>query len=340
VSRASVLLAASDWGEAAREDEKLGHDIYTHFLVEALRIPADRNGDGAVTVSEAHDYARRLTYEFTGGRQRPSAETSEVGADPIVLVGKVTRAGRPELYSYAAALDGFELLIDGRPLAELPGGVAVDPGRHRVQLTKGGGAPLFDDRVSLDAGQRIDLQELVARADGRWQAGPRLGVLSFFDPSSQGQFLGPVGTIGVAVALRDWPGRDLVLRADVTGSTGTASYVGPDGSAPYDYQVWNAGVAVAWRTAPRWMRGGELLAGPRLSALSVKRTFTTLELAGAPQSYFTFMPGLMAGAGMPLGKGFNLAAEMHLDWAVVRVDGQDQSMGFGELVLGLEYRFW
>src|SRR6266487_3394555 len=83
VSRASVVLAASDWGETAREDETLENDIYTHFFVEALRIGADRNGDGAVTVSEAHDYARRMTYEFTAGRQRPSAETAEVGADPI-----------------------------------------------------------------------------------------------------------------------------------------------------------------------------------------------------------------------------------------------------------------
>ena len=91
VSRASVVLAASDWGETAREDAKLENDIYTHFFVEALRIGADRNGDGAVTVSEAHDYARRMTYEYTNGRQRPSAETAEVGADPIVLVGRVLR---------------------------------------------------------------------------------------------------------------------------------------------------------------------------------------------------------------------------------------------------------
>ncbi|MFL5300487.1 MAG: caspase domain-containing protein, partial [Anaeromyxobacteraceae bacterium] len=78
VSRAIVVLAASDWGETAREDSKLENDIYTHFLVEALKIGYDRNGDGATTVSEAHDYARRMTYEFTAGRQRPSAETTEV----------------------------------------------------------------------------------------------------------------------------------------------------------------------------------------------------------------------------------------------------------------------
>ena len=34
-SRASIVLAACDWGESAREDEQLGHDIYTHFFLEA-----------------------------------------------------------------------------------------------------------------------------------------------------------------------------------------------------------------------------------------------------------------------------------------------------------------
>ena len=48
-----------------------------------------------------------MTYEFTSGRQRPSAESTEVGVDPIVLVGRVQRRGKPELFSYAPRLDGF-----------------------------------------------------------------------------------------------------------------------------------------------------------------------------------------------------------------------------------------
>src|SRR5205814_6468465 len=76
-SRAAVVLSASDWGETAREDESLENDIYTHFLIEAL-AQGDRNLDGAVTATEAHDWARRRTYAFTGGRQRPSAEILEV----------------------------------------------------------------------------------------------------------------------------------------------------------------------------------------------------------------------------------------------------------------------
>lgn len=338
VSRASVVLAASDWGETAREDEQLGHDVYTSFFIEALRLGADRNGDGAVTASEAHDYARRMTYQFTGGRQRPSAESTEVGVDPIVLVGKVLRVGKPELYSYAASLDGFEILVDGKPLAELPGGVAVDPGRYRVQVTKGGGPALFDGRVALDPGQRVDLQDLVTQAEGRWEVGPRVGVFSFIDQASRERLLGASGTAGVTASLRDWPGRHLTLRVDVAGASGRGSYMPSGVNASYDYQLFNAGVAVAWRAEPPWLRGGSLLAGPRLSALRVARQFA-LELASAPQTYFTMTPGLLLGADFPVWKGLVASTELHVDWAVVKVDGQDRSTGFGEWVFGVGYRF-
>lgn len=338
VSRASVVLAASDWGETAREDEGLGHDVYTHFLVEALRIGADRNGDGAITASEAHDYARRMTYQFTGGRQRPSAESTEVGVDPIVLVGKVVRAGKPELYSYAPVLDGFEILVDGKPLTELPGGVAVEPGSHRVQVAKGGGPALYDGRVDLGAGQRVDLQDLMSAGEGRWEVGPRLGLFSFLDRASRDQLLGPSGTVGLQASLRDWPARHLALLMDVGGGTGHGSSQLPGVTVSYDYQLFSAGVAVAWRAEPPWLRGGSLLAGPRLSTVRVVRSFA-LELASAPQTWFTLTPGLLVGADFPFGHGFVASTELHLDWAMVKVDGQDRSTGFGEWLVGVGYRF-
>ncbi|HLM45347.1 MAG TPA: caspase family protein, partial [Myxococcaceae bacterium] len=118
-SRASLVFAASDWGETAREDEGLRNDIYTHFLIDGLNGAADRNFDGAVTATEAHDHARRHTYAFTEGRQRPSAEILEVGADPVVLSGHINRTGRPELFSYHPRLDGFTLKVDGETRTEL-----------------------------------------------------------------------------------------------------------------------------------------------------------------------------------------------------------------------------
>jgi hypothetical protein len=338
VSRASVVLAASDWGETAREDEKLGNDVYTHFFVEALRIGADRNGDGAVTASEAHDYARRMTYAYTGGRQRPSAESTEVGADPIVLVGKVQRRGSPELYSYAPRLDGFTVRVDGKPLGDLPGGIAVEPGKYRVQVAKGAGPDLVDASLDLVPGERVDVEELVAHAEGRWEVAPAFAMLGFLDRASRADVLAPVPGFGATLSLRGWPARSLDLRFDAVGAFGTAIQGSGATAAPYRYQAVTAGVSLPWRFAPEALRGASLLAGPRVSAVWIQRQFQ-LDLAGAPQSYLTVSPGLLLGAAVPLGRGFVASAELHLDWMLVRVDGANRSSGFGELLLGAGWRF-
>ncbi|MFP2905280.1 caspase domain-containing protein [Pyxidicoccus sp. 3LFB2] len=162
-SRASLVFAACDWGETAREDEGLRNDIYTHFLIEGLGGTADRNVDGAVTATEAHDYARRRTFAFTEGRQRPSAEILEVGADPVVLSGSIARTGRPELFSYNPRLDGFTLKVDGEPRTDLPGGAAVVPGKRTVELTKGD-AVLVRREVDIGVGERLPLERLLSEA--------------------------------------------------------------------------------------------------------------------------------------------------------------------------------
>jgi len=338
VSKASVVLAASDWGETAREDEKLGNDVYTHFLVEALQLGADRNGDGAVTASEAHDYARRMTYEWTGGRQRPSAESSEVGADPIVLAGRVARRGRPELYSYAARLDGFTVHVDGKPLADLPGGIAVDPGRHRLQVAKGSGPGIYDAWIRVGEGERVDVEHLVTRGPRRWEISTRAGIISFLDARSRRDVLGAVPAFGAALTYADWPRPGMALRLDLAASAGTSRLEQGPSAADFRYSAVTAGASLPWRFSPAPLRGASLLLGPRLSALWLDRRFD-LELAPGAQRWFTLTPGVLLGGSVPLGRRFTAGAELHLDFAVVRVDGENRSSGVGELLLGAGYRF-
>jgi hypothetical protein len=340
VSRASVVLAASDWGETAREDEKLQNDVYTHFFVEALRLAVDRNGDGAVTVTEAHDYARRMTYEYTGGRQRPSAESAEVGADAVVLVGRVVRRGKPELYSYAARLDGFTLKVDGKPMTELPGGAAVDPGKHRVEIAKGGGPAVIDDAVDLGPGERLDLEVLAARAEGAWELAPRLALMTFLDAKSRRDLLGPVIGAGATFTMRDWPSHRVNLRVDAMGSTGSGSFsavtpIGP-ARASFGYTAVTAGAALPWRFAIALDGRLQFLAGPRLSLLYLARSFK-LEL-GPNQSYMTLTPGVVGGVSWQVGR-LTIGAEAQLDFLLLKVDGQNRSSGFAELLLGAGWRF-
>jgi uncharacterized caspase-like protein len=338
VSRARLVLAASDFGETAREDEKLGHDVYTHFLLEALVRGLDRNGDGAVTASEAHDHARRATYEFTGGRQRPSASSNEVGADAIVLAGKVSRVGRPELYSYAAPLDGFTIRVDGSALGELPGGVALSEGDHRIELAKGGGPPVVDTNVRLGPGERVDLAQLVERAGGRWEIAPRLGYLGFIDRRSRQDVSGASLGAGAALTLREWPAPALSLRLDLLVSAGRGRLEQVGRSARFDHRILAAGLSLPWRLGPAGRGGLALFAGPRLSAVRITRSFD-LALAPAQQSYLTFAPGLLAGFSAALSRRVNVGAELQLDWTLVRVDGEDRSTGFVALVLGAGWRF-
>jgi hypothetical protein len=339
VSRASVVLAASAWGETAREDERLGHDIYTHFLIEALREGADRNGDGATTVTEAHDYARRMTYEYTGGQQRPTAESSEVGVDPVVLAGRVRRPGRPELYSYSSRLDGFTVRVDGKPLAELPGGVALDPGSHRVQVAKGGSAPLLDARIDLDPGERIDFERLVTRSAGRFEIAPRIAAVAFLDRRSRADVLAPVTAVGATLALREWPVAGMELRVDAATSSGASRVTLSGGPLTIGYDLVAGGVALPWRFRPGWPERVELFAGPRLSGLWLRRRFDLSPSPAVAQTYFTFTPGLVAGLEVQLTRRLTLGAEGHLDWAFVRIDGASRTSGLVEGLAGLGWRF-
>src|SRR6266403_3595778 len=164
VSEAVVMVSAAAFGEAAREDETLGHDVYTYFLLEALGS-GDRDGDGAVTISEAHDYARERTWQFTHGQQRPAAESTILGVDPIVLRGRRQREGLPVIYSYERSSEGVAVRLSGNPKGVLPGGFAVPPGEQRLELLDSGtGGLLYSGTIQLKAGDRVELSRLIPPA--------------------------------------------------------------------------------------------------------------------------------------------------------------------------------
>jgi hypothetical protein len=334
-SRASMVFSACDWGETAREDERLENDIYTHYLVEGLTGSADRNLDGAITATEAHDYARRRTFAFTSGRQRPSAEILEVGADPIVLSGSVERLGRPELYSYSARLDGFTLKVDGEERGELPGGAAVEAGKRRVELTKGGEV-LLAREVEVLAGERVDIETLVARSAG-WRSLSLLGgAIGFLDAKSQAELLPTAPVVGASLRLDGVISGRISLQLDVAGSTGTQVLkLPPGGPVPFRYSSIEVGVS-----APFGWRVGKfsLFVGPRVAALWLSRSFE-LEAYSGGQSYFTMSPGVMGGLAYSLTERWELSAQGNLMVTYVVVDGAGQALGFGGGWAGAGYRF-
>lgn len=163
VSEATIVLTACAFGETARESDELAHDVYTHFLLEGFR-QGDLDQDGAVTATEAHDYARARTYEFTAGQQRPTSESEILGIDPIVMRGARSRSGRPIVFSYARSAEGLRVLLDGRDKGSLPGSIAVEPGTHDVSVIDGSNARVLSTtRRSFEEGERISLTDLLPR---------------------------------------------------------------------------------------------------------------------------------------------------------------------------------
>ncbi|MCP3097270.1 caspase family protein [Myxococcus sp. K15C18031901] len=337
-SRASLVLSASDWGEAAREDDALANDIYTHFFVEALDGRGDRNRDGAVSATEAHDWARRNTWTYTQGRQRPSARMTEVGADPVLLSGTLTRPGQPEVFSYSPRLEGFTLKVDGVDAGELPGGVTLPEGNRRLGLHKGGEV-LWEDTVALRPGERRALDSLLrefARGHRR-TAALEVGALGFLDGRSRREVLPP--TMMAGASLR-WEGVLLERRLDVgvdlsAGQGRRALQLDVGGTVPVRHRAVMLGVTVG----PSWQWGRlGVSTGPRVAALWLERSFQ-LDLLSQDERYVTVWPGWMAGVSWRVASQFVLEARGQLLWAYVPVDGRTRAVGFGGLSLGGGYRF-
>ncbi|MFL5357899.1 caspase family protein [Archangium sp.] len=334
-SRASMVFAACDWGETAREDEGLRNDIYTHFLIDGLNGAADRNIDGAVTATEAHDYARRRTYAFTEGRQRPSAEILEVGADPVVLSGRIDRTGRPELFSYNPRLDGFTLKVDGESRTELPGGTAVAPGRRTVELTKGDDV-LIRQVVDIAAGERLPLERLLSETFPRRSLALMGGMFSFVDARSRAELLPAAPELALVLRLEERPLPDLSLLLDVSGSRGRKElHLVPGTGVPFTYTSLSLGAAVPYTW--KWGRLS-LYAGPRVAALLLQRSFQTEAFTGA-QQYFTVSPGVVGGVVWRLGERLELTSQVQMMVTYVVVDGRGQAVGFTGGWAGMGYRF-
>ncbi|NOY26308.1 MAG: caspase family protein [Oligoflexia bacterium] len=188
VSEAVVLIGVCAWDETARESAELGHDIYTWYFLQALEN-GDLNGDGAVTVTEAHDQARRGTWTFTGGAQRPYARAEILGEDPIVLTGRQGTATKGILGSWRERWEGYRVAVDGQVKGTLPNLIPVGPGTHRVALM----APVRDRvvaaaTVNMREGESLELDRLVRRDQVRVGVGS--GWLLSSAPGTDGPTLG------------------------------------------------------------------------------------------------------------------------------------------------------
>ncbi len=153
-SWASIILAACPIGGVSFEDNALKNSVYTHFLIEGMRL-GDLNKDGAVSISEAHNYAidetHQYTWEFKQYKQVPTTYSRILGKDPIIVFGASAKKATPTLFSYSSANYGVDVYLDGVHQAMLPKGIVVKPGVHKV-MCKYDGRTIFNEKIKIIPG--------------------------------------------------------------------------------------------------------------------------------------------------------------------------------------------
>jgi hypothetical protein len=332
VSEATVVLTASAWGETAREDRNLENDIYTHFLIEGIK-GQDRNGDGAVTVTEAHDYAKEQTYYFTKGEQRPSMESVILGSDPIILSGEVVRKGKPVLYDYSQRYRDMEVVINGEKKGILPGSVALEPGIQRVALVpKDGTDPLYEESVRVQEGESLSIPILLYGYDQSLSV--RLGYQGFLDSEVNRSVAKPLVAYGLVYTHQTLFSPQVGLRADVSYGQDRQNLDVGSITVDADISQFTYGAALLYRYPTRW---AAWYAGPRLGGL-----YLTRELDAAPSSregFGTVTPGGIVGLHLRYKQHVSLTVESTFNYANIELNETDTRSVYYNLFGGLSVNF-
>ncbi len=163
VSESLMVFSAAAKNETAQEDDSLKGDIYTHFFIEGLKL-GDRNQDGAITAIEAHDFAKSKTFQFSGGKQRPTALLGMIGEGDMTLVGQKTNKGLPLLEGYNIKYQGLALRTNKGGREILPSAVSLQEGINRVEVfVPSSQKPFSIFEVEAVQGESISLDKLFAK---------------------------------------------------------------------------------------------------------------------------------------------------------------------------------
>jgi hypothetical protein len=85
--RGKVIITASAANEVSVERDELQHGVFTYYLLEGLRGPADTDADGLVTVDEAYRYVSDRVPQATRQEQHPVKKGTIEGS----LILSITR---------------------------------------------------------------------------------------------------------------------------------------------------------------------------------------------------------------------------------------------------------
>ncbi len=334
VSKATIYLGVCGFGETAQESAVLKNDIYTHYFIKALKNRYDANGDGAVTVLEAHDYAKDLTYHYTRGQQRAYAESDILGSDPIILVGKKERLGKPVLYAYNDRFFGVEVKVNGRPKGTFPRGIEVPPGKQKITLVTEHHKVLFKGEVYFRPGERMEVTKLFYRKVFNFSLAAKGGYQFFLEGSSEDRMSRSLPLIGVDLRLRRPWQAPFDLHFSFAFSRNSHILFAQD-NRPQTVTELNLGMAVLYNLKWHWL---SLFAGPRLSVIYLRRDSDLHQ--DINDFFYSFQPGLLWGAELTFQEHWSFFIESHLNYTYVTTeDGSPRHQGSFELFAGFFFHF-
>jgi hypothetical protein len=163
-----ALLTSSAADEDAQESDELRGSFFTHYFVSGLRGAADRNGNGAISLEEAYDYAYQHTLRASSrtlyGVQHPTFQFDLKGKGDIPLTwlhrrgaGGSSLALPPGRAYLLFARDERGPVVAEVDVTDARRELALEPGRYFVR----GRAEdhLLEGSVDLGAGERRQLSD-------------------------------------------------------------------------------------------------------------------------------------------------------------------------------------
>lgn len=300
------LLAAGETLDA-QEDVKLGHGVYTHFLLEALRSPegiADHDGTGGISAYEAHAYAADRTQEYTGGRQVPMVRVTAFGVAEVVLSGSRPRSPDKAALGTLGELrfKGLSMTLtsigsDGELITvPVSRGVGVPRGVYQIEVGRLGRPSRYRTTATLERGFNPLEDLLFSPLEGRmlWtaEAGPELDVPLGLSAQASGV------TGGFVRAGGEWYSRGwLAVQGGVSAGATTAPSFGETSGTSQQYLRVDVGPGVhagrrSYDVSAALVAEGRLTLGGLQRVAPVARPGVGVRLSG----WRELSPELFAGA--------------------------------------------
>lgn len=214
-------LLAAGLGSPAFEFDELAGSLYTVHFVEALAdLRADLDGDGVVTVSEAHDHATDAVVDASGGQQQPLALYRIAGREDLVLAGDEdarATASTALLTTYDRRHAGLEVEIGGTAKGVFPRSIPVEPGRRQVAFRALSGRVVDQGTYRFRPGRVVSVERIRSAFNGGFRF-VHLSGAPVVAPAPGGEGTlgsGPWFAVGYGHRARGRVGRLFVFRGEL-----------------------------------------------------------------------------------------------------------------------------